>query len=487
MKLQTPASAIPWPDALDVRARNALAVLCLFTLAAITGIAWIAVQSSMLLLVAPLTLVSMGVAGIALLSYLKDSRATTGALLLGMTYFLVDFTLKKAGNAAASAFDPQTLLKMVVYLVLLAYAAMHGLRSAFRHSSTALFLVYAVFALMSSSYSTTRLLAVGGGLALVGTALTAATVSTWTRCELQRAWTLIFVLASAIVVGSLALYIVAPSFAVATHVAGEGRVRGLTGAPNSLGQIAAMACIGAVYVATTSQRRALRALAAIGLLFSAGMLLLTGSRTALFGLGVSLLLPSLMRGAVGLTVLASVIAGSLVAVAYPDLVHAVVVAVAAGFSRTGHAAEITTFTGRIEIWRACVAIWWLAPWLGYGLGSPRTVIPDAWSFRWGGSTGSAHNFLLESLLSFGVVGTALLLAFVAALAWTTLHNWTQADGKERWLPWVALSALLFALTNGLMEKSFAGMLGPNTVLLALVCGTGAALQRRADASDVRSV
>jgi O-antigen ligase len=217
------------------------------------------------------------------------------------------------------------------------------------------------------------------------------------------------------------------------------------------------------------------------------MLLLTGSRTALFGLGVSLLLPSLMRGAVGLTVLASVIAGSLVAVAYPDLVHAVVVAVAAGFSRTGHAAEITTFTGRIEIWRACVAIWWLAPWFGYGLGSPRTVIPDAWSFRWGGSTGSAHNFVLESLLSFGVVGTALLLAFVAALAWTTLHNWTQADGKQKWLPWVALSALLFALTNGLMEKSFAGMLGPNTVLLALVCGTGAALQRRAPAGDVRSV
>jgi len=111
------------------------------------------------------------------------------------------------------------------------------------------------------------------------------------------------------------------------------------------------------------------------------------------------------------------------------------------------------------------------------------VIPDAWSFRWGGSTGSAHNFLLESLLSFGVVGTALLLAFVAAVSWTALRNWTEAHGKGRWLPWVALSALLFALTNGLMEKSFAGMLGPNTVVLALVCGTGAALQRRVGVGD----
>ena len=485
MKLESAASTTRWPNAVEVRARNALAVLCVFTLAAITGIAWIVLQTPILPLVAPLTLVSLAVVGIALLSYLRDSGATTGALLLGITYFLVDFTLKQAGNAAASGFDAQSLMKMLMYLVLLAYASLHGARSVFRHRSTGLFLAYAVFALMSAGYSTTRVLALGGGLALLGTALTAATMATWTDRELQRAWIVLFVLAGAILVGSLALYIVAPGFAVATHVAGEGRLRGLTGAPNSLGQIAAMACIGAVYTAKTSEQRALRALAVIGFLLSTGMLLLTGSRTALLGLGASLLLPALMRGAAGLTVLAIVMAGSLVVVAYPDLIHASIAAIAAVFSRTGHAAEIMTFTGRIEIWRACVAIWWAAPWFGYGLGSPRTVIPEAWSFRWGGSTGSAHNFLLESLLSFGVVGTALLLAFIAALSWTTLRNWSQAQGAGRWLPWAALSALLFALTNGLMEKSFAGMLGPNTVVLALVCGTGAALQRRAGAADPR--
>jgi O-antigen ligase len=369
------------------------------------------------------------------------------------------------------------LVKLAAYIALLVLVLTKGFRHVGERAGTAVFFAYAVFAAGSAVYSSVPMLAVGSGIALLAVSLVPALMSSWHQDGILSLWRALFVAGCVMAVASLLLYAFMPNWAVAHRVSGIGRLSGFTGAPNSLGNVLGATMLIGVYVYSSASGAFQRSGILLGLACSAVAALLTGSRTALLAFAVAMAAPYALRGI--WTYITAIAAAILAAgmIAYPPVLLHALDALTAAFSRSGSSFELTTFTGRVEIWRASISLWWESPWIGYGLGSPRTVIPETWSNRWGGTTGTAHNFILESLVSFGVVGTSLLVTFlvtVAVTAFRTLSTQCQYPACGR----LTVRLLVFVLVGGMMEKSFAGTLSPNTLLLALCYGTAVTVVSR---------
>jgi O-antigen ligase len=126
---------------------------------------------------------------------------------------------------------------------------------------------------------------------------------------------------------------------------------------------------------------------------AAGVILLSGSRTALVGLAVALcclLRSGWLRAGVLLTM-----GGCLI-----------------GFV---HAAQWTSIASRFASWDVAWRMWQAAPWLGMG---PHTFVDHSWRLRpmetafvpW------AHAFVLEQLAERGLLGLAVIVV-ASALAW----------------------------------------------------------------------
>lgn len=111
-------------------------------------------------------------------------------------------------------------------------------------------------------------------------------------------------------------------------------------------------------------------------------------------------------------------------------------------SRSGTVGEVTSFTGRTEIWYTVLKLAQLQPWMGYGYGSSVFVLPehtDAIGF----ATSHAHNLFLQLLLTTGGVGLLLFLATMLALGIRAVAY------RDR----VIVVMLAFVVLNGLTESS----------------------------------
>lgn len=111
-------------------------------------------------------------------------------------------------------------------------------------------------------------------------------------------------------------------------------------------------------------------------------------------------------------------------------------------SRSGSVSEITSFTGRTEIWHA---VWQLAaaePWMGYGYASSVFVLPQHAS-QIGFATSHAHNLILQLLLTTGWIGVALFILSIISIG---LRAATQRDR-------IIFAMLLFVIFNGITESS----------------------------------
>ena len=85
-------------------------------------------------------------------------------------------------------------------------------------------------------------------------------------------------------------------------------------------------------------------------------------------------------------------------------------------SHRDHAEEIiVSLTGRTAIWAAVYEKVRASPWLGYGYGASRLILSEDWSGI-ASNPPHAHNMILQSLLSVGVIGTLFLFL---VLLWQT--------------------------------------------------------------------
>jgi O-antigen ligase len=204
--------------------------------------------------------------------------------------------------------------------------------------------------------------------------------------------------------GSVILTIVEPShaFYLATRIFHwePDRLAGLTDHPNTLGLIAVLAFL--LTLSDASRWRVLH----LGI--AGGVLVASESRDAwIAGIaGVALIVGRRLGGG-------SALRGSLTPALLLGAPVAAIAVLWLAATSAVREVDITSFNGRLPLWQDSVAVWKTAPVLGLGDGVWKALIQSGRVPSYGGE---AHNQLLETLVTHGIVG--LLLLIVIVVAWS---------------------------------------------------------------------
>lgn len=138
----------------------------------------------------------------------------------------------------------------------------------------------------------------------------------------------------------------------------------------------------------------------------------------------------------------------------------------------GNVESTETLTGRIPLWEVLSSEFWNHPWIGAGFAafwSPDNLyrIEQLVGF----SATSAHNGFMEELLNTGVVGLAILLAFLFHTTAVVLRLARRGDP----LGWLAFLFIVFYLllnvTNALIQGYFEIPFVMILAILGLMAGT----------------
>ena len=382
------------------------------------------------------------------------------ALIAAAMVLLSDASVREHSGGGA---DAQSVLKFGVWMLGLLLLWWRGaeLRRTLAHPPSGLIAVFGLCCLLSSTYSATPLYTLAAALGLLGIWVAAGSLA---LALPERAGLLTIVTALLLAMAlSLLLYVLVPAQAMTPTENGRIlRLSGLFGSPNNLGRAAALTILLAVVLWPRIGRWRGAALVALALALGGSCLSLSDNRGSLLGLTVALAVFALGRQrmlAVGLSVIVvSVVLWMAAALDLPDSLLGLV-------SRSGRISEVTTLTGRTEIWRAVWVMIQNAPLLGYGYASSREVIPLGFQGAFGWTTTSAHNLWLQAWLTTGALGLVLVLA--AQAAWL----------REAWLRHhPARDAVIsFVMVVGIFEAS---ALGPSVNLMTFVWCWAAALGLR---------
>lgn len=403
--------------------------------------------------------------------------------LIVFTYCMTDFSIRKGGVDPGS-FDIQSIAKGIVWCVVLLFGIVNGAKPVFRDRALSIFCLYAIFAFSSAVYSPSIGLGLGSGIALLALGFFSGVISNWEFGRVSSTWRNLFLALSLMAFLSVVFYFTLPDWARDYRAAGAGRLRGLTGSGNSLGPLMAVATIIGFYCWRTAMSGKAKLFIALALLVNIVALGLTQSRSSMIALVGAIVITRCLAARAWLWLLLSGIAaiGAWV-FQQQSIMDDLLLMLASVVSREGSVAEMTSVTGRSDIWVAATTIWLKSPWVGFGLGSPRVLISEAPISRWQ-TYESAHNWVLESLVSFGVVGTTLLSIFLIILFVRVLRLYNAAAqvaarqrSSEDWLSFCLMRCLIFALINGMTEKAFAGVPSPTTTLLAITAASAIICQR----------
>jgi O-antigen ligase len=236
-----------------------------------------------------------------------------------------------------------------------------------------------------------------------------------------------------------------------TLTGGSYRFNGLAAHANNLGRTTSifLGALFLLYLYRYGRWQSLLLPVAVGVV----TLGFTQSRSAIVALFATVVIFALRRRP-WLLVPASIV--SLACVAYFSVAsNTDTVELLESLSRSGRAQEILTLTGRTNLWTYVVERVADSPWLGYGYGSTRIVISSSYMTQGGWTTGHAHNMLLQSLVTVGIIGTLFLLI---GLFYQAIQFFTRPQ---------ALRDLLFAyvVIIGLTE---AAVIAPVPTVVSLV-------------------
>ena len=474
------------------RMRSFAGVITLLSfLTLFVSFAWLLVAPQFFLLQAPLVLGSAALLMFYGLGYFISPPDWMGAFLMALLYLAQDFTLRQ-GLVGSGGFDIQSIVKGIIAALLMGYGLFNGLTNVSRQPVLWLLTAYAVFALISASYSSAMALGVGSGFALIGIAFATARASSMSLKDLRTYWVFLYVVAILLCLSGLILLAVYPLMARDLADPGAYRLRGLTGSANSLGPIMALGMIVGLMLIKRASSNAWRTFHILMSLLMLVALILTNSRSTILGVFLGLAAVSVVRRKQGiLTILLFLfaIALSVTVMVFPSLTQGLLDFFAQTVSRSGTSEEISNFTGRREIWEACWELIKAKPWFGYGLGSVRVEIPKVFYDEWGNTAATAHNFVLESMISVGVIGTALLLGVIATtlvgLMRLVADNRVMAVAENADLVLCALRSMYMLLIHALVERAFAGMAAPSTVLLGVCVATYAFFASQQDEQHQR--
>ncbi|MFY9477948.1 MAG: O-antigen ligase family protein [Aquabacterium sp.] len=443
------------------------------------SIFWLFSGQNLALLQIPLVLLSLMLVMMTGLLYIINPPKQMGAALLTVIYFTLDLTLRQ-GLVQGGGADAQSIVKGMIGIFLFGFGLFNGLQRVFRHPILGLFFIYAGYAAFSASYSSTMALAVGSGLTLLGIVFVVAKTATEDKTGVMRLWTYIYAAAALAAVLSLGLLAAVPNMARDFSDPGAFRLRGITGNANSLGPMMAVGFLISLLMikcAPTPRWKWIHRFSALALITA---LAITNSRATIIGLAGSLAMSFFIThqmGIIGVLLLLMVGTMAMAMMLNPDLLAGVLGVFAELFSRSGSVQELTSLTGRSSIWDACFLLIKEKPFAGYGLGSVRVELPKVFYDQWGNSAATAHNFLLESMISVGLIGTlplVVMLVMMTAGLWRYVGSGAKAYGldlQERAMALCAFQILCMFWIQSMVERSFSGMASPTTVSLGLCITT----------------
>lgn len=409
----------------------------------------------------------------------------TGALVLWQLSAGSSLILVSAAVVAVDlGMQAHASLFLVIKGALYCLALVIGIRDLqrakdFGFTNGILFLAYAIFAWMTVFLAKFPLGLLHTGLALVSLAFVSIAIerATPNQATLIIGWIAKLVGAGCVI--SIVLYFALPSLVIAQNVAGEGRSGGIFGSPNSFGAVSAIGVLASIGAYLAARKKSETGIWFILLsLLCGGGLLFSGSRTALLALMISLSLCALIFKPKIVFSFALVALGMVFLLDILNHLDTLLTETQRLVSRNRYGDDVKTLTGRLPIWNFAFNAWLAEPFLGFGLGESRRVMTEGWRFRWGGTTETAHNLILESLLNVGIVGTLVLIGIVLRAIVTGWRIRVEGVAQYPALYFVACAFISFGVLQGITEKSFGGTASVSTGALAVAIGCFTLIRRR---------
>jgi O-antigen ligase len=241
---------------------------------------------------------------------------------------------------------------------------------------------------------------------------------------------------------SIVLYFAVPEFGRYVYWLNEqryvsSRLSGAAGSANNMGRFAAfgLLLLGLYAREFSAYSRRLTLFAA---LIMSAALVMTNSRTSMAMLAAILFSVYALRWKrlyIGAFIVSAIVIFAALLLPVGDEAIKLI-------SRSGNMEEITSMTGRTDIWYAVMKLAEEEPVMGHGYGSSIVVLPQH-EREVGFLTSHAHNLILQLLLTTGWTGVILFCMGVLSVATRALiHN-------DR----VVLSLLAFVFLNGVTESS----------------------------------
>jgi O-antigen ligase len=231
---------------------------------------------------------------------------------------------------------------------------------------------------------------------------------------------------------------------------GEYRFAG-TMHPNGQGVNCAVLCLCAFLLLPDAQKE--KPFLLVLLVAGIALLLLTRSRTSVLCLALGVLAVRCVKpssavllgwgllGVLSLVLLLASLAGIDLATDIPKLLT------------MGRSGEVSTLTGRTDLWEELTPYAEQRLLLGYGYGafwSPEHIIDVSSALSWGIS--AAHSAYLDTILAIGLVGAGLLVVVALAGLWQSARAF-RANGNAA--AGLAVALLAACLVGGLTESDFA--------------------------------
>lgn len=374
--------------------------------------------------------------------------------------------------------DLQVAAKLAAFGIMFITAVVFGSFALGRMRLPRLFYIWLVFFL---ALIATSLYAVNVIFALTCTVLflTAYLYSVYMTVWLSRLTAVLVVMWAALLLclGSIFVYYAIPSVGIMQGwmPGGEfgeiGRMKGITGSANGIGLIAAFGLVLAIlYFRSFAMFGKCTALALIP---SAGAcLVLSNNRSSMMAVAAAIWFSFVSRKNIGFKMMLTATLGVVVIAAlalFSDQIFA-------ALSRSGHADEITTATGRAAIWSVVIEMWSQQPLHGYGYASALAILPnDPRLFH---AAAHAHNMYLELLFAGGVILLGLFLYAV----WQTFRQALRSGEINE------AALLVFFLLRGLTEATpFSGMASFSSFAFSLTIALVIAPLVRARTAQTRPV
>jgi O-antigen ligase len=365
---------------------------------------------------APLGL-SVMLFGVWLLAQAAGGSKPAIMLYLALIVFVTDAQFRARGAGEIGA-DWQNMMKFALWAGagVIGFAHMPSLRRAFGRLAPACCLAFIVAAIVSTLYSPAPGYTLGCALALLCfLAFAYALVARLTEAEIL--WTIVAALTAFLLIGWVVYYenpaLGTSQFWVDDII--ELRMCGIAGQANNLGAACAK-FLGALFLLWWTGRIRLIVLVPLTAL---GLITLAASegRTATVAVIAAVAVVILARS---VWLAAGAVLGGLGALLTVTVLSLRLDMITDRLSRSGDPNEVFTLTGRLDIWSVVWTRIEQKPLLGWGYNASKVVLGQFEGFNYGLMVDTAHNMLLQLLLSIGFVGTLPIIVVLLSLIWNVV-------------------------------------------------------------------